>query len=399
MSLDLRKAFDVLPHRVILKSLEEVGVPDHLSNVIKSWLSERVQRVRIGSTMSKPYKTPSGVPQGSVLGPLLFVFALRRLTSLPVSAATLVACFADDTVVVRRTQSLDDTRVLQNDVALVSSAISEAGMACHPEKCKVITFGCNEEHQRLLQPLLLDNVPLDEVDQLRWLGITVTSRLGNEPFWRRMATTAKRTVASLAYRLSGCSAALPYAVETWATSLFLFAVIASPPTTAAGWRKLDGFFVYASRHITGDWASRDSADLLRQAGQPTAAALYYRLAASFLFQCMQGQRHFGDLLRLDLPSTELRRSSRLASTRTGNARVLLTPADRNPHLQDVFRRLGCSLLPALWNALPLPDPACAIAIGDPIPSPLRSARRFKTALPQLLHDARLPDCPLQLTIC
>ena len=90
---DLSKAFDVLPHPVILDALAKVGVHCPLYSWFKSWLSGRFQQVFLDGYTSQAASVSSGVPQGSILGPPLFILAVNPMTNVSLSINTL---YADD---------------------------------------------------------------------------------------------------------------------------------------------------------------------------------------------------------------------------------------------------------------------------------------------------------------
>lgn len=95
--VDLAKAFDTVSHKILLKKLEALGISGNALRWFSSYLENREQLVKIGSTMSSKTTVNFGVPQGSVLGPLLFIIYLNTFCSLLTDCKTI--CFADDTVI------------------------------------------------------------------------------------------------------------------------------------------------------------------------------------------------------------------------------------------------------------------------------------------------------------
>ena len=95
---DLSKAFDSLPHDLIIESLVRVGVNGALLKWFCNYLSNRRQSVVLQGTSSPPVNVTSGVPQGSILGPLLFILALNPLTNLPITNSSTIRIYADDIV-------------------------------------------------------------------------------------------------------------------------------------------------------------------------------------------------------------------------------------------------------------------------------------------------------------
>ena len=91
--LDYSKAFDTVDHQILLSKLHNMGIRGIVLNLIQSYLQDRVQVVQVNGVKSKPVYTNLGVPQGSILGPLLFLFFINDLLEIH---QELIA-YADDT--------------------------------------------------------------------------------------------------------------------------------------------------------------------------------------------------------------------------------------------------------------------------------------------------------------
>ena len=111
--MDFAKAFDKVPHRRLLYKLEYYGIRGSTHKWISSWLSERSQKVVLDGQASDPVPVLSGVPQGSVLGPVLFLIFIN---DLPENIRSSVRLFADDCVLYRNIKSPIDCQILQDDL-------------------------------------------------------------------------------------------------------------------------------------------------------------------------------------------------------------------------------------------------------------------------------------------
>ena len=96
MFLDLSKAFDSMNHKILLRRLEKIGFDEHATNLIENFLSERTQRVVLNGIESDWIKLKRGVPQGTILGPLLFNIYVNDLAKIVDKDCTVVQ-YADDT--------------------------------------------------------------------------------------------------------------------------------------------------------------------------------------------------------------------------------------------------------------------------------------------------------------
>ncbi len=99
ISVDVRKAFDTVPHNALLTHLLQLGIPPMLVRLLKHYLAYRTQVVKVDSAFSHPVEVRSGVVQGSVLGPFLFSVYVDKILRLPLSKYTVPIMYVDDLIV------------------------------------------------------------------------------------------------------------------------------------------------------------------------------------------------------------------------------------------------------------------------------------------------------------
>ena len=136
--LDFEKAFDKVPYRRLSKKVEAHGIGGFVLQWIENWLSSRRQRVGINGVYSLWREVTSGVPQGSVLGPILFVIYINDLDSDLVSK---IGKFADDTKMYKNVNCTEDAEILRNDLSVLDEWSKKWQMQLNVEKCVVMHMG------------------------------------------------------------------------------------------------------------------------------------------------------------------------------------------------------------------------------------------------------------------
>ena len=134
--LDFSKAFDTVPHRRLLGKLELYGIRGPVLKWIEDFLVGRSQAVLVDGVKSGNEQVLSGVPQGTVLGPLLFLLHINEMPSV-VDPNTQCRLFADDCLLYRVVDSIADQLQLQKDLKALESWSSTWGMQFNASKCHV----------------------------------------------------------------------------------------------------------------------------------------------------------------------------------------------------------------------------------------------------------------------
>jgi len=171
--LDYRKAFDTVPHSRLLAKLQGYGISGPVLKWIEAFLTGRLMRVMVNGNSSSWVEVVSGVPQGSVLGPLLF---LLFVNDLPDWVKSSIKMFADDTKLWSTIRSASDGKMLQDDLNSLKNWSDKWLLKFNPEKCKVMHVGHSIPTEYTLQE---DDktFKLESVDKEKDLGIYVTNNM------------------------------------------------------------------------------------------------------------------------------------------------------------------------------------------------------------------------------
>ena len=171
--LDFAKAFDKVCHKTLLKKLEGFGIQGNVLRWIGNYLDERYQRVIVQGKLSESELVKSGVPQGTVLGPVLFILYINNITEVLKNSA--IKIFADDSKLIRAIESEEDRKMLQEDLIAVIKWADDNRMQLNDTKFMLLQHGQNDN---LKQPYRInENVLLEQSENAKDLGILVDSEL------------------------------------------------------------------------------------------------------------------------------------------------------------------------------------------------------------------------------
>ena len=166
--LDFSIAFETVPHDGLLSKLKHYGIDKHIWQWISNFKKKRKQRVVVDGVSSGLVDVDSGVPQGTVLGPILF---LLHINDLPSIVSSKVRLFADDCLIYRQIKSNNDQIKLQRNLNLLESWGVKWGMR----------FNAAMRVSRIRLPFLysykLSGQVLDEVKDSKYLGVTISDNL------------------------------------------------------------------------------------------------------------------------------------------------------------------------------------------------------------------------------
>lgn len=194
--LDLAKAFDMVPHGSLLNVLQTYGVRGVVLSVFESYIGDRVQRVRVNGAVSEPLRLNIGVPQGTVLGPILFITYLNSLTEIGVENGCVVS-YADDTVIVLKN---DSWIALKNDTNEVMSRLKNwldtFKLSLNVEKTNYVAFSITEANRPHFDRIFIDSLEgvIKEVSHVKYLGVLIDNHLRWEQHILRLSNNIRKFI-------------------------------------------------------------------------------------------------------------------------------------------------------------------------------------------------------------
>ena len=188
--LDFTKAFDKVSHKRLCSKLAYYGIRGALLTWINNFLTGRTQRVTVNGCISDDTRVTSGVPQGTVLAPLLF---LVYINDLPKNIVSSVKLYADDVLIYRTINSEQDHMILQQDLNMLQEWADTWLMTFNPTKCEFIRVS-HKKHPRICDYYIQD-YPIKAATHVKYLGVTIDEHLSFNEHVNRIAHKANTVKA------------------------------------------------------------------------------------------------------------------------------------------------------------------------------------------------------------
>lgn len=266
--LDFSKAFDVVSHAHLVKKLQFTGLPAFIINWISSYLINRKQFVRIDEDCSQSLPVSSGVPQGSVLGPLLFLVYVNDIVAV-ITEPVQIRLFADDCVLFNVITSREDQSVLNSNLHNIYNWCRKWNMNLNSDKS--VFMKITNKKNSLTFPYSLPGQPLKEVTEYQYLGVTITHNLSWNKHISNICTSSFRKLGLLRHKLRHAPPSLKLLAYTSIIRPKLeYACIVWDPYTKTNIQALESIQRKAVRFIYSKYRSSDSpTQLMTQHNIPT----------------------------------------------------------------------------------------------------------------------------------
>ena len=350
---DYSSAFTSVSHRLLLHKLKSsFNITGLALSWVESYLSQRSQRVILDGKHSDWIPVLSGVPEGSILGPLLFTCFVA---DLPNHIETSCLSYADDVKIFHRVSSSQDAHALQADLDRLSLWSKTWGLKLNPAKCRTITFTLRSSPHRI--PYALDGHELERCASVRDLGIILDTKLTFADHVDAIVSKSNRMLGLLmrSMQLSvsshkapfNCAAALA-AYKAHVRSVFEYGCVIWSGAAVTHLRRLERlqhrFLMWLGSRTRVACPSLDYASLLSLFGCESVKSRFTRTDVSFMRSVFSGRLDCPDIVAMFSLSAPIRRMRRPELFHVPWARV------------DTVKRGFLVRLPQLVNSLVQSNP-------------------------------------------
>ena len=281
---DLKKAFDSVPHKELMSKLQQLSLDSHVLHWISNYLTCRCQKVVVSGETSRDSPVLSGVPQGSVLGPLLFLIYINSLANVSISDGTRMVMYADDLLLFRPIAKQCDFHTLQRDIDTVAEWVSANYLTFNHAKCKCMLV--SRKSQSSTPPTLtLNGCDIEQVQHFKYLGLLLSSDMSWSPHIESTCSKAKRILGLLYRRFYGNtdSTTLVQLYQSLVRPHMEYASEVWDPHTQKNRNKLEDIQKFACKIATRRW-DLGYQELLELTGIPSLATRRLHLKLCTLYK-------------------------------------------------------------------------------------------------------------------
>ena len=338
---DLKKAFDSVPHQHLLEKLTKLELPPPLLQWLRDYLTSRFQQVNIASTASTLHPVLSGVPQGSILGPLLFIFYIDDINSVKLSEQASLTLYADDICYTHPVTAKDTFEGIQQDIDKIVSWSAKNKLTFNESKTVWMLLTKKRLHHFTSVDLHLNGKKIVRVNEVRYLGVLITADLTWSAHIESVVQKAKRRLGYV-YRTfyKNCSTeVLLNLYKSLIRPMLEYCCLVWDPSSKILINTLEGTQKLAAKICSKDWNS-PYACLLEKLGLPTLQSRRSYIKLCTVYKILSEESYF--------PSGFFTYRNSAVNTRSYNPLHLSTYNCTTTYFMTSFVPHSISL----WNSLP-----------------------------------------------
>ena len=341
--IDLRKAFDTIDHEIILKKLTKYGVDHDALTWFKSYLTNRMQRCNVNNYLSRESPLNCGVPQGSIIGPLLFLIYINDLPNcLNVGTPRM---YADDTNVTFSAATIPDLESqINSDLKYIDRWLKANKLSLNVAKTEFMVISSRQKLQSLndyTMNIHIDGVPINQSNQSKSLGLIIDENLS----WKAHIHEISKKVSS---GIGALKRVRPFVSMHTAIKIYKGLIEPHFVYCSAVWdgltqqlsEKLQKLQNRAIRVITKSSYDTSSRLLLNSLGWDNLSSRRAKQKANLMYKCINNlaPAYLCNLFVPRIPNYDFRNAEK----------KLLLPKPRTDYLKHSFSYSGA----VLWNNLP-----------------------------------------------
>ena len=346
--LDIKKCFDTINHKYLLQKLKKYGICDEELEWFTSYLRDRKQKVSCNGALSNEASIDIGVPQGSILGPFLFLLYANDLSNFVINGTC--NCFADDTIIYVTGKTVQEVRQkLQSCINGVQQWYAQNRLVINVSKSNIMLLTTQQKRKYLdLNEFCIyyEGVKLEMTDQVKYLGLIIDSCLT----WQAQISNTIRNAAPKLGLLKRLSKSLPFQLLEQIYKTYLLPVMEYGCTVWGvscdeNLTKIQKLQNLIARTVTGnyDFVNSRGIDIVEDLGWQSFIERRDFLICSLMYKCIHGTAPDYLLNNVTLAHEICERETRL----NGALNVHL------PHPKiEKYRNSFCYTGANLWNQLP-----------------------------------------------
>ena len=345
--LDFKKAFDSVAHHELLHKLWNFGITGNVWYWLKNYLTNRYQCVSINGQVSSPLPVLSGVPQGSILGPLLFLIYINDLP--PCVLSSFIFLYADDAKCLKPINSIQDCQTLQCDLDALTSWSHKWSLSFNVEKCASMSYCTTSNSSDPPHIFHIDGQQVSPNNTLKDLGVIMTKNIDRSRHHQYILAKAYRMLNLLrrTFCVDNCHNGKKVLYLTLVRSRLTYSSPIWRPNLLRDISSLEKLQRRVTKYILNDFSSNYKNCLTCLKIIPLMM-FFEMMDILFFVSCLKHpSSHFNILNYVTLTNT---------STRSSCCSKLMHHLSKtNKERHFYFHRL-----PRLWNSLPVINIQCSL---------------------------------------